>query len=505
MTTACSFKNLSDGDLLSEVKRLAQCERTATAALIASLAEMDARRLYLGEGCASLFVYCTRVLRLSEHAAYGRIEAARAAGRFPIVLERLERGELTLTNLCLLRPHLTEANCNERFDAARHASKRDVERLIATIAPRPDAPTVIRKLSTHSPADRDAQAMPARLDPAVSVTAPPTADAKVDPAVAARAAAVSPAASVAPAPARSAVPVTSPLSTERYKVQFTVGRDTHDKLRRAQDLLRHSIPDGDPAAIVDRALTLLLEHLERTKLAQAKAPRQTSRPLASGSRHIPASVRRAVWARDRGRCAFEGSEGRCSETAFLEFHHVVPFARGGVGTAENIELRCRAHNQHEALEEFGDRALFVREAPPAYVINSVRTEHEDTFKTGTLDPDWRRSSGGGTTRPQDLSTAAASPSRWGPARTPPLRAQRPERRVDGEPLAREVGDPHPRPHRQRRRSEDRSARSASGGVNGGGAARAPASRGGASLVHSLFPRRARCGLGRAGAPPSPPP
>ena len=376
MTTPRSFKDLSDRDLLSEIKRLAQAERSAISTLIASLAEMDARRLYLGEGCASLFVYCTRALHLSEHAAYGRIEAARVARRFPIVLERLDRGELTLTTVCLLRPHLTEANCNELFDAARHATKRDVERLIATIAPRPDAPTVIRKLATHTPTDRNAPAMPARLDPAVSVTAPPAAHAAGDAVVVARTAAASPPAPVAPlpVPARSVARVTSALSVERYKVQFTVGRETHDKLRRAQDLLRHSIPDGDPAAIVDRALTLLLEHLDRTKLAQAKAPRQTSRPIASGSRHIPASVRRAVWARDGGRCAFEGSEGRCRETAFLEFHHVVPFARGGKATVENIELRCRGHNQHEAVREFGDRALFVREIAPAYLINSVRTD-----------------------------------------------------------------------------------------------------------------------------------
>jgi hypothetical protein len=124
---------------------------------------MDARRLYLGEGCASLFVYCTRVLHMSEHAAYGRIEAARVARRFPIVLERLERGDLTLTNLCLLRPHLTETNSNELFDAACHASKRDVERLIATIAPRPDAPAMVRKLHTHAPAERDEPATPPRL------------------------------------------------------------------------------------------------------------------------------------------------------------------------------------------------------------------------------------------------------------------------------------------------------------------------------------------------------
>ena len=373
MTTAIPFNTLSDLDLVSEVKRLAQSERQATAALIASLAEMDARRLYLDEGCPSLFVYCTRVLHLSEHAAYGRIEAARAVRRFPIVLELLERGELTLTSLCLLRPHLTDANCKELCDAARHASKRDVERLLATIAPRPDAPTVIRKLPAPAPPER---AVPAAETPEATLNtmSAPVAHSASDDAGAARAAAVLAHPVIASVPARSAGPMTSPLSQERYKVQFTVSRETHDRLRRAQDLLRHSIPDGNPAAIFDRALTLLLEHLERTKLAHAKAPRPSPRPVAPRGRHIPASVRRAVWARDEGRCAFQGREGRCGETAFLEFHHVVPFARGGTATVDNIELRCRAHNQHEAVEQFGERTLFVREIPPAYLVDSVRTE-----------------------------------------------------------------------------------------------------------------------------------
>ena len=88
--THASLTGLSNAQLLAEVQRLATSERSATAALIRSLMELDTRRLYLAEGCASLFGYCTQVLRLSEHAAYGRIEAARAARRFPAVLDLLE-------------------------------------------------------------------------------------------------------------------------------------------------------------------------------------------------------------------------------------------------------------------------------------------------------------------------------------------------------------------------------------------------------------------------------
>jgi hypothetical protein len=68
---------------------------------------------------------------------------------------------------------------------------------------------------------------------------------------------------------------------------------------------------------------------------------------------IPAATKRAVWARDRGQCAFIGVRGRCEERGFLEFHHVEPFAEGGETSAENLELRCRAHNAHEARLHFG--------------------------------------------------------------------------------------------------------------------------------------------------------
>lgn len=122
-----------------------------------------------------------------------------------------------------------------------------------------------------------------------------------------------------------------------------------------------SVPDGDLAKIVDRALTLLLQHAERTKHAATSRPRATGESNATG-RHVPAAVRRAVWSRDGGRCAFVGPDGRCDETGFLEFHHVVPFAAGGKTVLKNLELRCRAHNAHEAAVHFGaDRA--TRRAP----------------------------------------------------------------------------------------------------------------------------------------------
>ena len=164
----------------------------------------------------------------------------------------------------------------------------------------------------------------------------------------------------------------TPLAPECYKVQFTMSRATHDKLRCAQDLLRHAIPNGDPAAIFDRALTLLVAELERPRLAATTRPRR-SRDTAPGSRHVPAATKREVWARDQGRCAFVGTTGRCTERGFLEVHHVVPFAAGGPTVSANLELRCRAHNQYEADLFFG--TSLVREARTVYyAISGVEKE-----------------------------------------------------------------------------------------------------------------------------------
>ena len=122
--------------------------------------------------------------------------------------------------------------------------------------------------------------------------------------------------------------------------------------RRVQDLLRHTVPNGDPAVIFERALRLLIADLERTRMGKVEHPRG-ARGAKKASRHIPAAIRRAVWQRDDGRCAFRGPHGRCAETGFLEYHHVVPFADGGETSPGNLELRCRSHNEHEANLWFG--------------------------------------------------------------------------------------------------------------------------------------------------------
>jgi 5-methylcytosine-specific restriction endonuclease McrA len=266
---------------------------------------------------------------------------------------RLADGSLHLTDVSLVGPHLTDANHAEVIDAAKHKSKREVEQLIVRLRPQPDVPAVVRKL----PATRPAPSLTQKGTPQTYALAQEQRSQICAPTQAAITAAPHPPVEI------------KPLAPERFKVQFTVSRKTHDKLRYVQNLLRHTIPDGDPAQIFDRALTRLLAHLSKTKFAATDQPRRGH--AATHTRHIAAAVRREVWRRDERRCAFRGERGRCTETGYLEFHHVVPYAKGGPTSARNLELRCRAHNAYEAEQQFGRRepSFWAREPVAAYGVN----------------------------------------------------------------------------------------------------------------------------------------
>jgi hypothetical protein len=327
---------LSDQELLEHIVMLAQREREATAALVAHLAVLDERRLYLGEGCSSLFTYCVRVLHLSENAAYRRVTAARVVRTYPMVLELLAGGSISLTTIRVLAPELTPANHRRLLESSMHQPTREVEKIVAGLRPKPLVPSTIRQMPTLA-----AGLGPVRAGEAATLGEVPVLETRP--------------------PARVAV---VPLTATRFRIQFTASEETHDLLRRAQELLRHQIPNGDVDEVMAKALRVLVRELEKAKCAVTERPRD-GRGTDSASRHIPADVRRAVWKRDGGQCAFVGAHNRrCAERAFLEFHHLEPYGVGGRATVDNIQLRCRSHNQYEADLFFDTRGrLSVKPDP----------------------------------------------------------------------------------------------------------------------------------------------
>src|SRR6185503_17162086 len=105
--------------------------------------------------------------------------------------------------------------------------------------------------------------------------------------------AATPAGMAAPPPrpagmATPARPIVQPTAPERYRVQCTIGQEAHERLRRLQALLRREIPDGDPGAIFERALSLLLADVEKKKFGGATTPRAAIRPGTDRGARKPA-------------------------------------------------------------------------------------------------------------------------------------------------------------------------------------------------------------------------
>jgi hypothetical protein len=320
---------MSDAELVGRLVELLREERRLTAAVLAHLGEVEARRLYLPAACSSMFVYCTRVLGMSEDQALKRIQAARAMRRYPVVAAAVEEGRLHLTAVVRLAPHLKDENAEELVAEASGKSKAEIDVLLARLAPRPDLPGRLER----------------EMGQQVLVPEPP--DAEVAP--------------KSPRPADGTGRL-APLSPERFALQVTIGEATQQKLLRAQALLRHQVPSGDLAEVLDRALDALLDRVERRKFGKTRSPRVAK--ACSEGRYVPRDARRQAVARDGMQCSFVAEDGRrCEETGFLEIDHVVPVARGG-SASEGVRVLCRSHNQFEAERILGREAVLAGRSAP---------------------------------------------------------------------------------------------------------------------------------------------
>lgn len=305
-----SLTHLSDAVLLRNLRIILARNGQLTAALLAHLGEVDARRLYAPAGFSSMFAYCLRELRFAEGPAWRRIQAARAARRFPVLFEAVAEGRIHLTAVCLIAPHLTPGNIKELLRAVGGRSRAEVQEWLASrfpqaasVPPLASIRAVALPLPKTVTLDRrgdmfESPAPPNFLPPlaavksettvavirhdldnaAVESAAVETSTTNVTCAAEVESAAVPASASPAdPAPApdagenettESLEATTSPPRPPSFLVQVTVSKGTHDKLRLAQALLSHAVSPRDVAQVLDRALDALIEKLEKRKFGK---------------------------------------------------------------------------------------------------------------------------------------------------------------------------------------------------------------------------------------------
>jgi hypothetical protein len=388
---------LGNEQLVNALQGLVRRERYVLADLLAHLAELDERRLYLDLGYSSLFAYCTEALGFCRSAAGRRVAVVRVCRKFPEVFARVAKGELRLSVLSVLASHLNAANADGLFEQCTGKSFEQVEELLAARFPKPDVRDSIRRLPIpirRSNPDVGTAQSELRIK-AVSGTAStllPGADASLlgadasllgadasllgagvigtaaaglenagDNEASLKAPQVQMAAGLEAARVQVAPQRLEPLSAGRFGVRFTADVEFRDLLEEVRALASHGQPQGDLLSVMKRGLETYRRELLKQRFAVGRKPRSVRDRAASAepakrSRRVPAEVTRAVYERDGAACTFRAQDGKlCGARAFLELDHIAPWAAGGASEVGNLRVRCWAHNQHAARRFFGAR------------------------------------------------------------------------------------------------------------------------------------------------------
>src|SRR5438876_3543594 len=344
-----TLSHLSDPDLLRDLSALVEKNRANTALLLAHLAEVDARRLYLSAACSSMYVYCLRKLHMSDDEACTRTKAARIARDFPAVLAAVAEGRLHLSAILLSGAELTKENAGELLAAAAHKSKAEVQLLLARRFPQPD---VASRIEPISPGSQQPEIIRTTSESVSLCFSSNSSDSNLK---------TSHIPNPISVPERIREPLyipsgkVTPLSRGRFEFKTTIEESTRKKLLEVQQLLGHEVAPGDVAQVLDFALDAALAKLKKRKFAPSGKRRRSGKFPEAGTGYVSSEVKKAVWERDGGQCTFVSPESgeRCEERRGVEFDHIKEVARGGEGTAEGMRLLCRAHNQHAAEQTFG--------------------------------------------------------------------------------------------------------------------------------------------------------
>ncbi len=378
---------------VAELRALLSGEHRVLADFLVALAAFDRQRGWRELGYAGLFPFLHRELGLSKAAAYYRKTAVELVERFPEVIDPIRDGRLCLTSVVELARVHTATNRDAVLPRFFHCSKQQAKAVSAELAPdpRPVRRTVVTAFPVPprvEPASESADA-PGRRSAATTTAGkqdgapgPATPSQPVRPGEPQHAATLSqggcpgepqhaatPSRTVRPgepqeAQAHQTRPAgppprdtAEPLTADLHRLHITVSKRFLEKLEAARAALSHSVLGATTEVILETALDLVLERDARRKGLVAR-PRPAGSTPPSGSRYVPAAVRREVWKRDGGRCQWPlASGGICGSTLRVELDHTRARGQGGRPTVENMRLLCRFHNDLAARMAYGNAVM----------------------------------------------------------------------------------------------------------------------------------------------------
>jgi hypothetical protein len=361
---------LTNKELTQIIPSLVANERQVQSRFLYYLGAMDQRRLWAELGHPSLFAYLNHGLGYSKGAAYRRLSVGRLAKKHSIILKYISEGRLTLTTASLVAKRIKEKNlnCQESnalIERAKNQSEDQLAKMFCTVKSSTKLESVkpvevsMLELGTndeppktpqdHSQTSKNNHNQKYSQDPAPSETPAPQATQE--------------------SPTPKVVPM--------VEVTITMTQEEYAALKRMQDLTikpaSSKKSQGPQSQTIKSTLVKVVDHWlakndplrkksknsvkfgSGTGTTDKTSPPQKRTRKEPNSRYVPIAERTKVWQRDQSQCTYvSADQQRCPAKQALELDHIKPFGQGGRSDkAENLRLRCRAHNHLAAEQTYG--------------------------------------------------------------------------------------------------------------------------------------------------------
>ncbi len=351
-------RNVSDEQLIFDLKKLVQKERTLIAQILEYLREVEHRKLYLARGYSSMFAFCTECLGYSEPEAQIRIQAMRLSRDVPEIQSQIASGELSLSVAALAQ------------SAFRNENGRRAENDLPPLSPW-EKKHIINELSGSTKQVAREKLAKTFGEP---VKVKLTFEAEED-------------------LLRDLDELKGLLASQNYSGDLgnlirimtknmlkqvrknkpvpELEYDQNRSIAKLENLSTTTLDEGpsnpptqlsedpshSPAQLGEdpsQSPTQVSEDPNQSSVQFSEDPIHSpiakqlkSNPKITRSRYIDAQTRRKVWQKSNARCTYvDPITGRqCGSRHGLEIDHIHEFAKGGSNDLENLRLLCSAHNK----------------------------------------------------------------------------------------------------------------------------------------------------------------
>lgn len=328
----------SDEALIGRFHKLVKTERKITHLVLATIAEIDRRKLYLVKAYPNLYSFLVEGAGYSAAAAMRRIDGARLMREIPEVAEKLESGALNLSQVSKLQQAVRQLQKSTNEKVTTEVKLEILEKLEATTEK--DTNKILEETLDFEPSTSKPQVR--HRDDSVTLCLKFSKE-QIEILHEARDL------SAHAAGLEWAEVITYLAKREIKRRKGSLPQET----RKADRLKNEEIESTEAALSTPQTETTSGAEVNSGVLSSSEL---SDMKIRTRNHQLSARLRKSLTLKDRCCQYREPQSGKiCGSRAYLQVDHKKPRWAGGTNAGENLQVLCANHNRFKYLREAGIR------------------------------------------------------------------------------------------------------------------------------------------------------